>query len=80
MGSDSKFTLFDNTVALIQILEILGVDVFNEIYMFRLTCARGRDGVLVERVYLKCVTTCDMFAEGIFGLDPLGDDGLGSEP
>ena len=54
--SDSTFTLFDNIVAPIQILETLSVDIIIEIYVFRLTCAREHNGLLVERVYLKGAT------------------------
>ena len=47
-----------------------------EVFVFRLTCAGEHDGVLAERVHLKRATTRDMFAEGIFGSNPLGDDDI----
>ena len=49
MGSDSTFTLLDNIVTPIQILETLGVDVFDEVYVFRLTCAGEHYGVFIKR-------------------------------
>lgn len=50
------------------------------VHVFRLTCAGENNGVLVERLYLKRATARDMFAEGIFGSNPLRDDDLSPEP